>query len=86
VKNDFFDNSKAHRDGLRSCILVILPGYLPSGGRFIGGAEPGEDDFHVAAWLARIASVGAEKTEQGLGELEKEASSRETGQVLECLG
>jgi hypothetical protein len=72
VKNDFFEQSKAHWDALRSFILDILPAYLPNGG-FIGGVKPGEDDFHVAAWLARIASVsGAKKTEEGMNELEKE--------------
>ncbi|KIM85418.1 hypothetical protein PILCRDRAFT_778214 [Piloderma croceum F 1598] len=72
VKNGFFEQSKAHWDALRSFILDILPAHLPNSG-FIGGAKPGEDDFHVAAWLARIASVsGAKRTEEGFEELEKE--------------
>jgi len=72
VKNDFFEQSKAHWDALRSFILDILPAYLPNSG-FIGGAKPGEDDFHVAAWLTRIAAAsGAKKAEQGLNELERE--------------
>jgi len=72
VKNDFFNKSKAHWAALRTFILDILPEYLPNSG-FIGGVRPGEDDFHVAAWLARIACVsGAKKTEEGLKELKKE--------------
>jgi hypothetical protein len=72
VKIGFFEQSKAHWDAVRSFILNILPAYLPNSG-FVGGVKPGEDDFHVAAWLARIASArGAKKTEQGLKELEKE--------------
>jgi hypothetical protein len=72
VKNGFFEQSKAHWDALRTFILDILPAHLPNN-EFIGGPEPGEDDFHVAAWLVRIAAAsGAEKPEQGLKELEKE--------------
>ena len=33
-----------------------MPGYLPESG-LIGGERPGEDDFHVGAWLARIVST-----------------------------
>jgi len=50
---------------------VTLPAAITDG-PFIAGAEPGVDDFHVAAWLARIASVvGAQKSEEGVSALEK---------------
>lgn len=75
VKNGFFEKSKKHWESLRSFIVEVLPGYLPDHG-FIGGAQPGEDDFHVAAWLARIAAAsGAKQTEQGLQALKKELGS-----------
>lgn len=75
IKNEFFKKSKSHWDAIRSFILDILPTYLPESG-FIGGTRPGEDDFHVAAWLARIAFVsGAEEAGHGLKELEKEVGS-----------
>jgi hypothetical protein len=45
---------------------------LPETG-FIGGAEPGEDDFHVGAWLARVTWVcGGNKEADGYKALEKE--------------
>lgn len=72
IKNGFFKKSEAHWKALRSFILDILPSHLPENG-FIGGGRPGEDDFHAAAWLARIAAAGgAKETQQGLIELEKE--------------
>ena len=41
-------------------------------GPFIGGVRPGVDDFHVGAWITRIAFVsGAQKSEEGLSALEK---------------
>ena len=53
-------------------IKDILPGYLPDSG-FIGGERPGEDDFHVAAWLARIAAtLGGDAGKDGVHALEKE--------------
>ena len=45
---------------------------LPESG-FIGGAEPGEDDFHFGAWLARVTWVcGGDKEAEGYKALEKE--------------
>jgi len=70
MKNDSFERSKAHCDALRSFISIFSPAYLPNSG-FVGRDKPGEDDFHVAAWLARIASVSGTKTEE-LNELGKE--------------
>lgn len=75
VKNEFFKTSKAHWDSLRSFILNILPTYLHASG-FIGGVVPGEDDFHVAAWLARIAAAsGAKEAGEGIQLMQKEVGS-----------
>jgi hypothetical protein len=41
-------------------ITVDLPALLPASG-FLGGERPGEDDFHVGAWLARISMVSGVK-------------------------
>lgn len=62
----FFTNSKAHWDAVRSALFEVYPALLPASG-FIGGAEPGEDDFHMIAWITRIAFVvGARSGEEGL--------------------
>lgn len=38
---------------------------------FFGGEDPGEDDFHLAAWLTRIAFVaGGGKEQDGVPALE----------------
>ncbi|KAJ6535138.1 hypothetical protein B0H19DRAFT_1223049 [Mycena capillaripes] len=50
----FFAKSKEHFDAVRSALLAVYPALLPANG-FIGGAEPGEDDFHMIAWITRIA-------------------------------
>jgi len=71
AKQDFFAKSTALWDGIKEFIIVTLPGAIADG-PFIAGAEPGVDDFHVAAWLARIASVvGAQKSDEGVSALEK---------------
>lgn len=62
----FFANSKAHWGAVRSALFEVYPALLPASG-FIGGAEPGEDDFHMIAWITRIAWVsGARSGEEGL--------------------
>ncbi|KAH8120122.1 hypothetical protein DFH11DRAFT_1558459 [Phellopilus nigrolimitatus] len=58
AKQKFFETSEQHWANIRKFVLEALPGYLPESG-FIGGASPGEDDFHLGAWLARIvATIG----------------------------
>jgi len=48
--------------GIKDFVLNSLPGYLPEEeGKFIGGDAPGEDDFHLIAWLGRIALVNGGK-------------------------
>ncbi|KAG0709049.1 hypothetical protein DFH29DRAFT_890302 [Suillus ampliporus] len=73
VKNSFFESSRAHWDALNTFILVELPGILPESG-FLGGDKPGEDDLHLAAWLARIAFAagGEDSSKDGVHSIEKE--------------
>lgn len=73
VKNSFFEVSRAQWDTSRAFILKELPDILPESG-FLGGDKPGEDDFHLAAWLARIVFVagGADSSGDGVRAIEKE--------------
>ncbi|OCH96480.1 hypothetical protein OBBRIDRAFT_829907 [Obba rivulosa] len=72
VKNSFFDQSTKHWETISSFILNDLPSFLPASG-FLGGAEPGEDDFHLAAWLSRIGFLTGGKAEKdGYKAIEKE--------------
>ncbi|KAI0047629.1 hypothetical protein FA95DRAFT_1558961 [Auriscalpium vulgare] len=71
AKEGFFKISKAAWDAVKVFYLETLPASIGEG-PFIAGATPGEDDFHVTAWLAHIAFLlGAAKTEDGLAALEK---------------
>jgi len=71
AKSGFFAQSQKHWVFLRSFILQILPATLPK--TFLGGERPGEDDFHLGAWLARITFVvGGENKKDGVKVLEKE--------------
>lgn len=56
AKISFFANSVKHWENITSFILNDLPTYLPESG-FVGGNKPGEADFHLGAWLARIVAV-----------------------------
>jgi hypothetical protein len=70
-KQRFFSKSSALWDGIKVFIVKTLPTAITEG-PFIGGVRPGVDDFHVGAWIARIAFVlGAQKSEEGLPALEK---------------
>ncbi|KZT42559.1 hypothetical protein SISSUDRAFT_1116836 [Sistotremastrum suecicum HHB10207 ss-3] len=72
AKAAFFTQSQGHWASLKEFILKTLPGYLPSSG-FIAGEKPGEADFHVGAWIARIgAVVGGSPDSKGVLALEKE--------------
>ncbi|KAI0066191.1 hypothetical protein BV25DRAFT_1821099 [Artomyces pyxidatus] len=71
AKQGFFNASTSLWDAIRVFYLETLPASITAG-PFIAGAEPGVDDFHVAAWLAHIALVvGGEKDSEGLAALEK---------------
>jgi hypothetical protein len=70
-KENFFSTSSSSWDDIKTFILETLPAAIAEG-PFIGGARPGVDDFHVGAWLARIAFVkGAQKSDTGVAALEK---------------
>ncbi|KAJ7456702.1 hypothetical protein FB451DRAFT_1276887 [Mycena latifolia] len=65
-KAGFFAKSQAHFDSVKTAVFEVLPGFLPASG-FIGGEVPGEDDFHVGAWLTRIAATcGAKSADDAL--------------------
>ncbi|EPT04259.1 hypothetical protein FOMPIDRAFT_1021944 [Fomitopsis schrenkii] len=70
--DDFYKQSEAHWNTISDFILNELPTLLPESG-FLGGATPGEDDFHLGAWLARLVHVAGGKNEkEGYKALEKE--------------
>jgi hypothetical protein len=58
---------------LKAFILKELSDILPESG-FLGGDKPGEDDFHLAAWLARLVFVtgGGDSSKDGVHAIEKE--------------
>lgn len=60
----YFKASQENWDAVANFTLKDLPTYLPEQG-FLGGDIPGEADYHVGAWLARIASVLGAKNETG---------------------
>ncbi|KAL0575773.1 hypothetical protein V5O48_006192 [Marasmius crinis-equi] len=71
AKKDFFARSDEHFNAIATFIHDELPKHLNDSG-FIGGSTPGEDDLHLGAWLARIASTnGATCGDDGLAALEK---------------
>lgn len=71
AKRDFFSTSTALWESIKAFVLETLPAAIAEG-PFIGGDRPGVDDFHVGAWLARIASVlGAQNSDAGVATLEK---------------
>jgi hypothetical protein len=82
TKRDFFATSTALWDAIKVFVLETLPAALgyhhnnaPDGsieGPFISGARPGVDDFHVGAWLARVASLlGAHTSKEGVDALQR---------------
>ena len=79
----FFLRSRATWDNVRQ--LNKLPARLGEGpGPFLGGARPGVDDFHVSAWLARIAhAAGAGVAAEGIGVLGDALGTRVPRQVSE---
>jgi len=71
AKQGFYAGSTA----LWASIKVFAVETLPAGitqGPFISGETPGVDDYHVGAWVARIAFLlGARKSDEGISALEK---------------
>ena len=75
VKTGFFNISIKHWQNITKYILHELPGLLPDSG-FLGGQVPGEDDFHLAGWLARVAFIaGGNPNKGGYTALEKETKA-----------
>jgi hypothetical protein len=71
VKQSSFSATTALWDAIKAFTVETLPAAIAEG-PFIGGDRPGVDDFHVGAWLARIASVlGAQNSDAGVSVLEK---------------
>uniref|UniRef100_A0A0W0GBG9 GST N-terminal domain-containing protein n=1 Tax=Moniliophthora roreri TaxID=221103 RepID=A0A0W0GBG9_MONRR len=71
AKEEFFKRSQVHFDTIAAFVNQDLPNYLPVSG-FIGGEEPGEDDFHLGAWIARIvATLGAQTSEEATQAVER---------------
>ncbi|EEB95385.1 hypothetical protein MPER_05655 [Moniliophthora perniciosa FA553] len=71
AKEGFFKQSQAHYDTIAAFVNHDLPNYLPASG-FIGGEEPGEDDFHLGAWMARIVlTLGAQTSEEAAQAVER---------------
>src|SRR6266852_5452468 len=66
----FFSKSSALWDGIKVFIVETLPAAFTEG-PFIGGVRPGVDDFHVGAWIARIAFVSGAQKSEGWSALEK---------------
>ena len=72
AKQAFFKQSEQHWRDIAAFVNTTLPAVLPESG-FLGGAEPGADDFHLGAWLARIGSLlGAKVDKDDYKVLEKE--------------
>jgi len=72
AKKGFFQTSTGHVANIRELILNTIPAKLPASG-FLGGEKPGEDDYHLISWLARIAStVFAPNDATGILAYEKE--------------
>ena len=71
AKRGFFTTSTTLWESIKTFIVETFPTAIAEG-PFIGGDRPGVDDFHVGAWLARIAFVlGAQKSDEGVATLEK---------------
>ncbi|KAG8219959.1 hypothetical protein J3R82DRAFT_964 [Butyriboletus roseoflavus] len=69
-KRAFFQQSTSHWNNLKQFISEELASLLPDT-TFFGGGHPSEDDFHLAAWLARMAFVaGGGKEQDGVRALE----------------
>ncbi|KAG8915305.1 hypothetical protein FRC00_005831 [Tulasnella sp. 408] len=82
VKQNWFAKSKAAWEAIRAFILNDIPAVLPESG-YIGGENPGEDDFHLAAWLARIALLtGATPKEDGVLSLKNELGGAEVPEKI----
>lgn len=72
AKAAFFKQSTEHWETISAFIVNDLPSLLPES-TFLGGAIPGEDDFHLGGWLARLVHIAGGKIgKDGINALEKE--------------
>ncbi|KAH9857842.1 hypothetical protein C2E23DRAFT_864881 [Lenzites betulinus] len=72
---DFLAQSVQHWATLAAFIADGLPAALPASG-FLGGTTPGEDDFHVGAWLTRVVHLtGGTADKDGYKSLQKETKA-----------
>ncbi|KAJ7745190.1 hypothetical protein DFH07DRAFT_942883 [Mycena maculata] len=86
AQSAFFTRSQAHWGSVRSALFEIFPAFLPSDGMapFIGGDVPGEDDFHLIAWLTRIAAAaGATTKDDALKTFEKDCGAPVPGAIAD---
>ncbi|KAG8917132.1 hypothetical protein FRC01_002647 [Tulasnella sp. 417] len=82
VKEMWFAKSKTAWEAIRTFILNDIPAVLPDSG-YIGGENPGEDDFHLAAWLARITLLtGGTPKEDGVLALKSELGGSEVPEKI----
>ena len=71
AKQKFYAVSTALWASIKVFTIETLPAAITEG-PFISGETPGVDDYHVAAWIARIAfRLGAQKSDEGISVLEK---------------
>ncbi|KAG8900627.1 hypothetical protein FRB99_005940 [Tulasnella sp. 403] len=86
LKNGWFTHSQKVWDSIRAFILNDIPAVLPDqgeNGAYIGGATPGEEDFQLAAWLARIALLtGATPAPDGAATLKAELGGAEVPEKI----
>ncbi|KZO96257.1 hypothetical protein CALVIDRAFT_549767 [Calocera viscosa TUFC12733] len=81
----FVHHSVEHWQHVDEFISKTLPTYLPESG-FVEGAKPGEADFHVAAWIARIALLSGAPTTDKIDEaLENEIGEKLPEKVTKYL-
>jgi hypothetical protein len=71
AKQKFYAVSTVLWASIKVFTVETLPAAITQG-PFISGETPGVDDYHVGAWLARIAFLlGAQKSDEGISALEK---------------
>lgn len=83
AKAAYFSASEKIWEAIRKFILDDVPRYLPEEPGFIGGEQPGEDDFHFIVWLARIVLLtGGDPNADGVLTLKKELGRKEVPEKI----
>ncbi|CAG8676783.1 7782_t:CDS:2, partial [Acaulospora colombiana] len=82
VTAPWFKMSQANWDAIGNFITQVLPTYLPEQG-LLGGDTPNETDYHVGAYLARIADVLGAKSEKGAASIFKVFTGEVPASVLQ---